>query len=111
MWALSVGLPGREKSISTPFRCAHWSSRRPANSGPLSTFSVLGRPRSHASRVSSATTSKARKLALGTIESASRVWASSTARIRIGRPSNSWSETKSMDQTSFGAAAPGCPTL
>ncbi len=38
MWALSVGFPGREKSISTPFRCAHWSSIRPANSGPLLTL-------------------------------------------------------------------------
>jgi hypothetical protein len=32
MRASSVGVPGREKSTSTPFRKAHWSSMRPANS-------------------------------------------------------------------------------
>lgn len=55
------------------------------------------------------TTSEARKLALGAIENASRVWASITARFRIGRPSNNWSATRSIDQISFGAAAPGHP--
>ena len=49
------------------------------------------------------------EVALGRIESASRAWAAITARMRIGRPSKSWSETKSMLQISFGAAAPGCP--
>ncbi len=49
------------------------------------------------------------EIALGAIESASRVWASITARIRIGRPSNSASATKSMLQTSFGATALGRP--
>ena len=42
-------------------------------------------------------------------ESPSRVWMSTTVRIRIGRPSNSWSDMKSMAQISFGAAAPGRP--
>jgi hypothetical protein len=35
MWALSLGCPGCEKSVSTSCGCAHWSSMRPTNSGPL----------------------------------------------------------------------------
>jgi hypothetical protein len=35
MKALSVGFPGREKSISTPFRYAHWSSIRVDNGSQL----------------------------------------------------------------------------
>lgn len=35
-FALSVGLPGREKSISTPFSQAHFSSAFEMNSLPLS---------------------------------------------------------------------------
>lgn len=42
--ALSAGLPGRETSISTPFKDAHGSSMRPANPGPLPTQRLFGRP-------------------------------------------------------------------
>ena len=43
--ALSVGLPGREKSSVTLFSYAHRSSAFEMNSGPLSTRMVLGAPR------------------------------------------------------------------
>ena len=47
--ALSVGFPGREESISTPFMLAHWSTIRPANSGPMSTRRPCGLPRERTS--------------------------------------------------------------
>ena len=43
-YALSVGLPGREKHNFTPRRYAQASGTLPANSGPLSTWIALGRP-------------------------------------------------------------------
>ena len=53
MTALWPGFPGREKSSSTRLRQAqrqaHWPSRRPANSGPLSTR-MLARPAAQAAQ-------------------------------------------------------------
>lgn len=42
---VTVGLPGRERAICTPFRDARWPRIRPAGSGPLSTFRLVGLPR------------------------------------------------------------------
>ena len=48
--AFCTGLPGWMNSSRTPRRCAHWSSARPANSGPLSHTIPLGTPRVPARR-------------------------------------------------------------
>ncbi len=103
------GVPGLEKSSSTPFRYAHWSSSRPANSGPLSTRMVFGLPRSTMRRSRTSTTLKALKVALGTVASPSREQQSTTVRSRKGRPSNSASDMKSIAQTSFGEMICGRP--
>ena len=43
--ALSVGVPGREKSVRIPRSYTHLSGIFPANSGPLSVFSNCGKGR------------------------------------------------------------------
>jgi hypothetical protein len=43
--ALSVGFPGREKSIFAPFWCAHESMAELLNSLPISQNSSFGTPR------------------------------------------------------------------
>ena len=60
MKALSVGLPGREKSRVTPLRYAHRSSSLEMNSGPLSNRIVLGLPWVLVTRSSVSTTSEPR---------------------------------------------------
>jgi len=51
-WAFCIGLPGSMKCRCTPCSQAQRSRTRPANSGPLSTTIVSGRPRVLADRAS-----------------------------------------------------------
>ena len=104
------GFPGRDKSISTLFKCAQWSRKRLANSGSLSTRRLFGLPRVRTSWSRTSTTCAALKFALGVAESPSHVWMSTRVSIRIERPSNSCSDMKSIDQISLAASAPGRPS-
>lgn len=76
---------------------------------PLSTRRLFGRPRTRTSSSSNSTTWKALKFTLGTIKNASRVWQSTTVKIRNGRPSTSPSGMKYMAQTSLGPPTSGRP--
>src|SRR3569832_2298745 len=59
---MSVGLPGRLKSSSTPSSYAHLSMTLEMNSLPLSTLIVVGKPRYAAIRFSVLTTSSPLRL-------------------------------------------------
>lgn len=59
--------PGLEKSNSTLFKYARWSSNRPAHSGPESTRMLRGFPLSRANRSTLSMTWLARKFGLSTI--------------------------------------------
>ena len=84
------------------------SSALETNSGPLSTLIALGAPRISANRLITVTTCSPRMPWSTSMASASRVNASTTVKARSRRPSKSASETKSIDQSAFGAVAAGC---
>lgn len=105
--ALSVGLPGRDKSSVTSFSYAHRSSAFEMNSGPSSTRMVLGAPRTDAIRATAATTCSPFMPWSTSIASAPRVKASTTVSARNRHPSNSASRTKSIDHISLAAETAG----
>ena len=87
--ALSVGLPGREKSIGTPARYAHKSIAWLVNSDPLSQNSIFGTARCEQIQLSTRTTSSPFKLCPSSMARLSRVNTSTTVKARNLRPSAS----------------------
>src|ERR1700739_1693409 len=88
MKALSVGLPGREKSSVTPRWYAHRSKSRDTNSEPWSTRMTAGNPTARPTLSSTSTTSAPRKLNRGfdsRREARERVDNRQHAQLRPGR--------------------------
>ena len=88
--ALSVGVPGREKSILMPLSYTHLSSIFPANSELLSVFSNGGKGRLSAMLFSISATSVERRFCPTQIPRHSRVYRSITVSRRNLRPSTAY---------------------
>lgn len=100
--ALSVGLPGREKSICIWRSHTHLSSIFPVNSVPLSVFRRCGNGRFNAIVHGISATSEERRFWPTQIPRRSRVKRSITVCRQSRRPSNNTPETKSMPHTWLG---------
>lgn len=106
--ALSVGVPGREKSIRIPRSYTHLSSIFLQILKPLSVFSNCRQGRLSAMLFSISATSVEPRFWPRQILRYSRVNKSIAVSRRKRRPSNSASETKSMPRTGFGYNLCGC---
>ena len=105
MKALSVGLPGLEKSSVTPRWYAHRSKSRDTNSEPWSTRMTAGNPTARPTLSSTSTTSAPRKSNRGSIAGEKRENVSTIVSTRSFVPVASWSCTKSIAQVSFDRVA------
>ena len=101
----SQGLPGAIKRVVTPTRCSQSRTAVAVNSGPLSDRREVGGPRATKRGANRASTSSLRSRRATSRRRHARVYASTMARIRSGRPSAVRSKTKAWDQTWRGRSA------